>query len=310
MTSNDTSRRGRVVMVTNHKGGVGKTSNTLSLAAALAKKGRKCLLIDFDGEPTLSEMLRAPTSKAWPSAFEFITQSVDEPETYDPLDFVITDETPDVTLPQNLHLIPGSKRIENFHDWMLRNKFLILQKVLEGPFERLRASYDYIFIDTPPRTSDATVAAMFVTDFVVLSTFPQSASVRRLVSALEDFKKAKLQGGATLEPIGIIMCAVKQPRTVLAKHLTKRLVDAFRFEHDDSTMKFSEDIVQAVAFDEAWEMGQTIFDYAPDHQICSQYFAVADELEARIAARSDYELVPKTRPELVADLPEEVAANA
>ena len=309
MTDNDTSRLGRVVMVTNHKGGVGKTSNTVSLAAALSKLGRKCLLVDFDGEPTLSELLRAPTSKAWPSAFEFITHSIDEREAYDPLDYIITDETPDIALPQGLHLIPGSKRIENFHDWMLQNPYMALQKVLESPFETLKRHHDYIFIDTPPRTSEATVAAMFVTDFVVLSTFPQSASVRRLVSALEDFKKAKIQGGARLEPIGIVLCSVKQPRTVLTKHLTKRLVQAFRFERDDTPMKFSEDIVQAVAFDEAWEMGQTIFDYAPDHRICEQYLAIARELETRIAARNEHELIPRAHPELVADLPEEVAAN-
>ena len=310
MTDTTNSRPGKVLLVTNHKGGVGKTSNTMSLAAALAKRGRKCLLIDFDGEPTLSELLRAPTSEASPSAFEFITQSVDAPETYDPLDFVITPENSEVKLPEGLHLIPGSKRIENFHDWLLRNKFLVLQQVLKGPFETLREHYDYIFIDTPPRTSDATVAAMFVTDFVVLSTFPQPPSVRRLVSALEDLKRAKLQGGAPLEPIGILMCAVRQPPTRLTTFLTKRVIEAFTFEHDGSPMKFTEDVVNAVTFDEAWEMGKTIFEYAPDHQICHQYLAIADELEARIAARSNHELVPQARPELLSDLPDEVAANA
>jgi len=311
MSEEQPSGGAKVVMVTNHKGGCGKTSNTLALAAALAQKGRQCLLIDLDGEPNLTEMLGAPTFEGWPSSYEFITQSEDDPVGYDATDYVITDENEEVKLPKGMHLIPGAERIENLHDWWLSRKSIIFQHALRKPLEALKGSYDYIFVDTPPRTSDATIAAMFAVDFVIFSTFPQPPAVKKVASALADLQETQIRGQVNAKPLGIVLCAVRRPPTRLTRYLTNELEEQFLFA-DGSPMKFSREVDYAVSFDEAWLSGQTIFDYESTHKCCAQYLEIAEEMEARIAAYNNLEVVvqPAQRP---ADAgvpdPEEVAAN-
>ena len=91
----------RSVALANQKGGVGKTTNTIQLAAALSELGRRSLIIDLDMTSGATKSLRAPT-QGWVSSFELLTGAEA------PQDTIIGSDEEEVPLPPNIHLVPSS----------------------------------------------------------------------------------------------------------------------------------------------------------------------------------------------------------
>ncbi len=88
-------KRTRVIAIANQKGGVGKTTNTIHIAAGLAERGRKCLIIDLDASAGATKTLGAPLV-GWNTAYELMAGEAE------PIDAVITDNDNEVRLPKNI----------------------------------------------------------------------------------------------------------------------------------------------------------------------------------------------------------------
>src|SRR5262245_63695955 len=101
----------RVIMVANQKGGVGKTTNTIHIAAALAELGKKCLIIDLDASSGATKTLGAPLV-GWNTTYELLTGEAE------PIDAIITDQDPEVKLPRNIHLIPASAKLNELDSFL------------------------------------------------------------------------------------------------------------------------------------------------------------------------------------------------
>src|SRR5262245_24754917 len=136
-----------IVGIGNQKGGVGKTTMTVQLACALAEIGRRVLIVDLD--------VNAGSTKHFgvkPEAFlgTFEVLMGDE----EPLDVVITREEEDNQLPDGVHLLSGSRKLENLEERLRtkKSKFdpIPLHDCLKPVVEKLRGHYDYVFLDTPP----------------------------------------------------------------------------------------------------------------------------------------------------------------
>ncbi len=286
MTDSSAPLPTKVIVVANKKGGVGKTTNTIMLAAALAERGRKCLIIDFDPTGGATANLGAPTSGPWASSFELITRSVP------PLDCVITDEDDEVKLPKNIHLIPGFERLAGLEKWISESEeaqWLPIQELLIGPIGGLRGHYDYIFIDSPPQVSKTFVPSIKASDYVILAGMADKGSVRQLGKTIDNLRTAKRMG-TDVRLLGIVTCGVKRPPTRLARYLlgqVAQLVSA-----DGQPFVFEQVIHAAIAVQEAETANQTLFQYDPNHFVCGEYRELVKEVEARIALSSDKELLP------------------
>ena len=105
-------KRTRVIAIANQKGGVGKTTNTIHIAAGLAERGRKCLIIDLDASAGATKTLGAPLV-GWNTAYELMTGEAE------PIDAVITDNDNEVRLPKNIDLIPASTRLSDLDTFLL-----------------------------------------------------------------------------------------------------------------------------------------------------------------------------------------------
>ncbi|MCB9891017.1 MAG: AAA family ATPase, partial [Planctomycetes bacterium] len=103
MLEKNPARKTRVIAVGNQKGGVGKTTNTIQLAGALAELGRKSLIIDLDVTAGATKSLRAP-EEGWVSTFDLLTGT-------DVSGCIIGEEEEEVQLPPGIHLIPSSKNL-------------------------------------------------------------------------------------------------------------------------------------------------------------------------------------------------------
>jgi chromosome partitioning protein len=269
------TRPTHVIVVGNQKGGVGKTTNTINIAAALSQLGRTSLIIDLDMTAGATKSLGAPT-EGWISSFELLTGAEDAEGT------IIGDNEREVTLPPNIHLVPSSRKLAELDTFLASNPWVVHQDLLLEPIRRLRGRYDYIFLDTPPQVTKTTVPALKAADFVILSAMPDHLAIAGIADALRDVATAKKYGNARLVLLAVIVCAIPQPKTRLARQLVQ-YVEQSCVGPDGQSLKFQTDIIRTVTIQEAQRLAKTIFQYDPTHLVAEQYRTVASELEERIA---------------------------
>lgn len=271
MGENIPERKTRVVAVGNQKGGVGKTTNCIHLAGALAERGRLSLIIDLDMTAGATTSLRAPT-EGWVDTFEFLTGA-------DPLECIITEEEEEVKLPRGIHLIPSSVKLAELDNWLGRpeNQFVVLQDLLLEPLKKLRGRYDYIWLDTPPQYTKTMIPALKAADFALLSAMPDQLAVKAIGPAVSYILQAQAGPNPDLIFLGVIMNAMPRPMTRLAGSLVDEV------ERAAPDLQFKTHMPRTVVLQEATKVGQTIVEYAPDHTIADSYRELAKEVEERIA---------------------------
>jgi len=276
------NRRTQVVAVGNQKGGVGKTSNTLHLAAALGELGKRCLIIDLDGNCGATRGLGAGTD--WLGTFEMMLGE------QQPADVIVTSDPVEGTdLPKNVELIPARRNLEDFEQQCRhRNKFVDPTNTLSPPLERLHGQYDFIFLDTAPNASAPTVAAYRTADWFILSTEPSKLSVDGLTDALTDIQAVRDAGNAKLRLLGVIMCKVDSRTRIAATYIERIKAD---FAAAGELGAFETLITRATAIELAQDVGKTLFQTEPDHKVAEQFRQLAREILGRIehAARIDGE---------------------
>jgi chromosome partitioning protein len=281
------NRNTTVIAVGNQKGGVGKTTNTIQLAGALAERGRKSLIIDLDMTSGATKALRAPT-EGWISSFELITDAENAEDT------IITNDEPEVPLPPGVHLIPSSRKLAELDTFLAQNPWLVHQDLLIQPINRLRGLYDYIFLDTPPQKTKTTIPALKVADHAILSTMPDHLAVSAMAEALSDIVAAQRHANERLTLLGVIVCAVPKPKTRLARELAA-YVERTCVDPQGCTLKFRTEISRSVAVQEAQKAGQTILQYQGDHPVADEYRLLAREFEERLALLRQAPPIPLTQ---------------
>ncbi len=283
----DTSmeRQTAVITVGNQKGGVGKTTNTIQLAAALAELGRLSLIIDLDMTSGATKALRAPT-EGWISSFELLTGAENAEDT------IIRNDEEEVPLPPSVHLVPSSRKLAELDMFLANNPWVIHQDLLVEPINRLRGKYDYIFLDTPPQKTKTTIPALKVADYAILTAMPDHLAVSALGEALQDIATAQKRANPRLALLGVIVCAMPRPKTRLSRELAN-YVERTCVDPQGQTLKFRTVITRSVVLQEAQRMGKTIFQYQGDHKVADEYRAVAREFEERLGVLRQAQATPE-----------------
>lgn len=268
----------RVIAVGNQKGGVGKTTNCVNLAAALGEMGRRCLVIDLDMNAGSTKQFKIP-SRSFEGSYEVLLGEES------PLNVVVTNEDLEDgcgQLPGGVHLIPARRDLEQIDQALsAKNKFVVSQDILLEPIRQLRGKYDYIFLDTAPNATAPTLAAYKAADYFLLSAMPSPLAIAGLQDALQDIVSARKHGNPTLTVIGVVLACVTE-RTNIARALQGYVHETFATSAEYSR-EYSTIISRAVVVEESQEAGKTVLQHAPEHKVAHQYRALARELEERLS---------------------------
>ena len=262
---------GIVIGIGNQKGGVGKSTNTVHLAAALGEKGYRCLIVDLD--PTAgSTKLLGIDPECFAGTLELVT---DDNET--PLALTITEG-----MPQGVSLVPARTDLNNLD--AILGPMADRVRLLEDPLDVARKHYDYIFLDTPPSAgATLTVAAYASADWFLLSVFPEPLAIGGLSAALKDIQQARKRLNRSLEILGVIIAKVRRT--------TKLWVEVDNLVKESLPGRaFKTTISDAVAMSRLSGKGITLFQdrRLSNNKLANEYRNLVAEIELRTQNRSEF----------------------
>jgi chromosome partitioning protein len=271
--------RARVIAIGNQKGGVAKTTTAVQLAAALAEKGRRCLVWDLDMNCGSTQHFGIPDSMSILGTYEVMLGEEQ------PADVIVkAGELPEVDLPERLDLLPARRKLEAIEQSLISKwgRFTDVSAVLKEPLESIRADYDYIFLDTAPNLTTPTIAAYKSADYFLLSAMPETFAIQGLSAALQDIKSVRERGGTpNLTLLGVIIGNVDGRQTKLAQDLLAYVEETFG-KLPPWMRKYETTISRTTIISTAQKAGKTIFQTEPRHKVTEQFRALAVEFEARV----------------------------
>jgi chromosome partitioning protein len=254
----------KTIVITNQKGGVGKTTTASALITGLAMKGYKTLGIDLDPQGNFGFCLGADTETR-PTIYDLMKGS--KPAA----DIVQTKNNIDI-IPANI-LLSGAE---------LEFSMIGRETLLKRGLAPIKDRYDYIIIDTPPALNILTVNAYTATDALVILMIPEILSLMGISQLRETVELVKSIYNPRIEVLGILLNKY-DGRRILTRDV-EEMAGVIAKELQTKVFKSKIRASVAVAEFPAHE-GGNLFDYAPRCNAAKDFLAFVDELIAEKGMR-------------------------
>ncbi|MBR5740347.1 MAG: ParA family protein [Firmicutes bacterium] len=252
---------GKAIAIFNQKGGVGKTTTNINLAACLAIRGKKILVLDIDPQGNTTSGLGVSKRKLTDTVYNILID-----KTFDPRRAIIH------TSVENLDLIPASVDLAGAEVELVQIEER--EKTLKKGLDRVKDDYDYIFIDCPPSLGLLTINSLTAVDSVLIPIqceFYALEGVSQLVSTIELVKKSL---NPKLEIEGVVL-SMFDGRTNLSAAVVQEVKKYFRDK------VYSTVIPRNVTLAEAPSYGQPVIKYDPRSRGAEAYVDFAEEFLER-----------------------------
>ncbi len=245
----------QVIAVANQKGGVGKTTTTVNLGAALMERGKRVLLLDMDPQGALSTVLGVDANQLETTLYNALI----DPDVR--LEGIILPIRPGLDLvPSNIDL--SAAEIELISE-------MGRESILKDLLKPLLKRYDYVFLDCPPSLGLLTVNALTAADSVLIPLQCEYLAMRGLQLLLKTIKKIKSKLNPRLEILGILG-TMYNARTIHSREVMEEVRASFGEQVFDVVIR------DTIKFAEAPVVHQTILEYASSHDGAQAYRKLAE----------------------------------
>ena len=251
----------RIISMVNQKGGVGKTTSTINLGAALAECGRRVLLVDFDPQGALSAGFGAN-----PHELDLTVYNVMMDRKVDIKDVIHSTAVDNIDLlPANIDLSAAEVQLVNE---------VAREQVLASALRKVENDYDVILIDCQPSLGLLTVNALTASHGVIIPLICEFFALRAVALLVDSIEKVQDRLNPKLQIDGVL-ATMFDSRTLHSKEVLARIIDAFGDKVFDTVIK------RTVKFPDATVSAEPILSYATNHPGAEAYRQLARELISR-----------------------------
>lgn len=256
------AKTAKVIAVANHKGGVGKTTTTLTTASILAKQGYKVLCVDLDAQANLTLSLLREDAE-----YETIADAI-----------IHETELPVITVFDNFDIVPSSLSLTKLELSMMG----VMQReyILSDKLKPFLTKYDFIFLDCPPSLGIFTVNALVAADFAIVTMTPEVLPYKGLGSIIILISQISERMNTKLSCAGILFTLYESGKTI-----TKNIEMAVKKVYGG--LLFDTHIRKNVRVAEAPAERKPLSEYAPTSPAFVDYANFAEELIARINSKKN-----------------------
>ena len=254
--------KARLIALVNNKGGVGKTTSAVSLAAGLAAGGHRVFLADLDAQGSASLSLGIGRGELKPSSAEVILDGLPIREAIRPSSVAGLD-----VLTGSMDLASADLRLADVKG---------REAVLKAAVAPVRADYAFIVLDCPPSLGLLTVNALVAADSFIIPVTPDYLALEGLVNLMEAVERIRAGIGKVADPLGILLtlCDYRM-------NATGEIIELIRRHY--GRLVFRTEIRSNVRVKEAPSFGKTIFDFAAESAGAECYRALVREVIRRVS---------------------------
>lgn len=246
----------KVIAIANQKGGVGKTTTTISLAAGLAKLGKRVLLLDLDPQANATSGLGIDADSS--IYFPLIGEA-------EMMDKVVSAER------ENLYIVPSGMDLSGVEIELARrdDHLTFLRDMLAGVRES--EDYDYCLLDTPPSLGVLMTSSLAASDEVLIPLQCEYFGLEGLAKIIHIVTQIKESGAAPELTLGGIIMTMYDGRTNLSKQVVDEVTKHFPGQ------VFERVVPRTIRIGEAPSFGKTIFEHDAGGSGSRSYMAIAHE---------------------------------
>ncbi len=251
-----------ILTITNQKGGVGKTTTAINLAAAFASKGLRTLLVDLDPQCN-SSMSFVDTRSLSTTVYDaLIDKSISIADVIVPAEKV-----------EGLDIAPASISLARLDSALVGeiDSHYRLKDVLQS----VRRRYDYIILDTPPTLGIITVNALVAATHVLIPIQSSYFALEGSDDLLETIDKIKRRANPRLQILGVLI-TLHDKRTLLGKDISREVKKVFGDKVFDTV------ISKSVRLEEAPAYRESIFSFSPRSSGAYEYYKLSEEIASRV----------------------------
>lgn len=248
-----------IIAISNHKGGVGKTTTAMNMGAGLAARGYNVLLVDMDAQGNLTDTLRVTDMQ------------------HNIYDVLKGDAAPTpVHIAEHIDALPATLELATAEVELCTA--IGREQLLNEALQPLKSKYDVILIDTAPTLGLLTINAMAAADAVIIPIQPEYYALKGVKGLIDIIESVRRRINTQLT-IGGVIITQYDARTTLHKQVREAIAAQF------GAAMFDTPIRKTIAISEAQAKGSSIFGYEPSSAGAEDYTKVTAEFITKFADR-------------------------